>query len=79
MRIKKNKHPVKQEKKPSTKIVIISIFIGLSLGVLYWYCISRCDDEHCYQYYVPTGELLVFGLAGWVFPYIFQNDKNKKK
>lgn len=67
---------------PSKKIIIISTCIGFILGVIYWYFVTRCDDESCFYHYVPTMELLAFGLLGWVFPFVrseYIREKKKRK
>lgn len=83
---KRSKKELKQSPQPSPSMLtfIICVSISLIMGLLYWYYLSRCDDKSCYHHYFPFGELLVFGLAGWLSPYIIvmwrtENKKNKRR
>ncbi len=79
---KKSKVNTKKKKlNPKTKkwIVALSITIGVTLGFLLWYFVTRCTHDHCFFHYWPLKEVLFFGLFFAVMPFVFFNEDLYKK
>ena len=55
------------------KILIVSgsILLGLGIGFLWWFYISRCVRDTCFFYYWPLKEMLVCGLFAGIIPFVF--------
>lgn len=78
-RNKKKKKMMERGKQPKNTrlIVAMSIGIGLVLGFLLWYFVTRCKFQDCILYYFPLREFIGFGFLFWILPFALLNKEPK--
>ncbi len=78
---KKSNSTAKKKLSPKAKkwIVAASITVGVTLGFLLWYLVTRCAHTHCFFHYWPLKEVIFFGIFFVLIPFAFFNEELYKK